>query len=124
MNPKYEQNVSERTIYTNCQGKSFTIERYYRTAEIIIKCDEEPVISIDCVFGENMIEYLNNKYPNCELEYVVFSKCGVEYPLDMPKELKYKLETNPEYDLSEDGWNVVKTELWGYTHFSVSPCAS
>ena len=118
--PKFEQNVSERTVYANCDGKSFTIERYYRTVDIIVRSDEEPVIDIDCVFGENLIEYMNNKYPNSESKYDVFHKCGTEYPPDMPIDLREKLAANPHYDLTEDGWDVVETELWGYTTFSVS----
>ncbi len=85
-----------------------------------VKCDEEPVIDIDCVFGENMIEYLRNKYPECELEYNIFHDCGVEYPPDMPKYLREKMRMNPYYDLTVDGWDIAKTELWGYTHFSIS----
>ena len=54
--PKFGKNVSERTIYTNYGGKFFTIERYYETVDIIVNCDEEPVIDIDCVFGANMIK--------------------------------------------------------------------
>jgi hypothetical protein len=118
--PKFEQNVSERMIYTNYGGKFFTIERYYRTVDIIVKCDEEPVIDIDCVFGANLIEYLSNKYPDCELEYNIFDDCGVEYSSDMPKVLREKMLANPCYDLTEDGWDVADTELWGYTHFFVS----
>ncbi len=52
--PKYEQNVSERTLYSNGEGKHFTIERYYRTVDIIVKSDVKPIINIECVFGENM----------------------------------------------------------------------
>jgi hypothetical protein len=118
--PKFEQNVSERIIYTNYGGKFFTIERYYRSVDIIMKCDEEPVIDIECVFGANMIEYLSNNYPDCELEYNIFNECGVEYPPDMPEYLREKMRTNPYYDLSKDGWDVAETELWGYTHFAVS----
>ena len=118
--PKYEQNVSERMIYTNYGGKFFTIERYYRSVDIIVKCDEEPVIDIECVFGANMIEYLSNNYPECECEYNIFHECGVEYHSDMPEYLREKMRSNPYYDLSKDGWDVAETELWGYTHFSVS----
>ena len=118
MKPKFEQNVSERTIYTNYGGKFFTIERYYRTVDIIVKCNEEPVIDIDCVFGANMIEYLSNKYPDCELEYSIFHGCAIDYPIDMPKYLREKMRVDPYYDLSKDGWDIVKTELWGYTDFA------
>ena len=118
--PKFEQNVSERTIYTNYGGKFFTIERYYRTVDIIVKCDEEPVIDIDCVFGANMIKYLSKKYPGCELEYRIFHGCGIDYPIDMPEYLREKMRVDPYYDLTKDGWDIVKTELWGYTDFSVS----
>ena len=118
--PKFEQNVSERIIYTNYGGKFFTIERYYRSVDIIMKCDEEPVIDIECVFGANMIEYLSNNYPDCELEYNIFNNCGVEYSPDMPGYLREKMRTNPYCDLSKDGWDVTETALWGYTDFSVS----
>jgi hypothetical protein len=118
--PKFEQNVSERTIYTNYGGKFFTIERYYRTVDIIVKCDEEPFIDIDLVFGENLVEYLINKYPGCEVEYSIFHRSGIDYPLDMPEYLRERMLEDPCYDLTKDGWDVVETELWGYTHFSVS----
>ena len=118
--PKFEQNVSERTIYTNYGGKFFTIERYYRSVDIIVKCEEEPIIDIDCVFGANMIEYLSNKYPGCELDYNIFDNCGVAYPPDMPEYSREIMRTNPYYDLTKDGWDVTETELWGYTIFSVS----
>ena len=65
--PKYDKNVSERTIYTNYSGTTFTVERYYETVDIVVKCDEEPAIDIDCVFGENIVEYLVDKYPDCEV---------------------------------------------------------
>jgi hypothetical protein len=104
--PKYENNVSERTIYTNYTGTTFTIERYYETVDIIVKCDEEPVIDIDCVFGANLVEYLVDKYPDCEVEYSIFH-CR-------------KMEEDPYYELTDDGWDVAETELWGYTHFSTS----
>jgi hypothetical protein len=118
--PKFEQNVSERTIYTNYGGKFFTIERYYKTVDIIVKCNEEPVIDIDCVFGANMIEYLSDKYPDCELKYNIYTHCGIEYPPDIPAYLREKVRTDPCYDLNQDGWDNIKTELWGYTNFSVS----
>ena len=117
--PKYEQNVSERTLYINGEGKYFIIERYYRTVDIIIKSDEQPVVNIDCVFGENMVEYLKDKCPNCELEYSVFQRSGIEYPPDMPSDLREKFRENPDYDLTKDGWNAEETELWGYTLFYV-----
>jgi len=117
--PKYEDNVSERTLYINGEGKYFIIERYYRTVDIIIKSDEKPVVNIDCVFGENMVEYLKDKCPNCELEYSVFQRSGIEYPPDMPSDLREKFRENPDYDLTKDGWNAEETELWGYTLFYV-----
>ena len=117
--PKYEQNVSERTLYINGKGKYFIIERYYRTVDIMIKSDEQPVVNIDCVFGENMVEYIKDKCPNCELEYSVFQRSGIEYPPDMPSDLREKFRENPDYDLTRDGWNAEETELWGYTLFYV-----
>jgi hypothetical protein len=117
--PKYEQNVSERTMYSNDEGKYFVIERYYRTVDIIVKSDEPPIINIDCVFGENMVEYIKDKCPNCSVEYSVFQRSGIEYPADMPSDLREKCKENPDYDLTKDGWNVVDRELWGYTLFYV-----
>lgn len=117
--PKYEQNVSERTMYSNGDGKYFVIERYYRTVDIIVKSDVKPIVEIDCVFGINMVEHLEDKCPNCEVEYSVFQQSGIEYPPDMPSYLREKFRENPDYDLTKDGWNVVNTELWGYTLFYV-----
>ncbi len=117
--PEYEQNVSERTMYSNNEGQYFTIERYYRTVDILIKSDVKPVVNIDCVFGENMVEYLKDKCPNCVINYSVFQRSGIEYPPDMPRDLKDKLVVNPDYDLAKDGWNAGETELWGYTLFYV-----
>jgi hypothetical protein len=117
--PKYEQNVSERTIYSNGEGKHFTIERYYRTVDIIVKSDVKPVIDIECVFGDNMVEYIKDKCPNCSVEYTVFQQSGIEYPPDMPRDLREKCKENPDYDLTKDGWNIDDTELWGYTLFYV-----
>jgi hypothetical protein len=117
--PKYEQNVSERTLYTNGEGKYFTIERYYRTVDIIVKSDVKPIINIECVFGENMVEYIKDKCPNSKVEYTVFQRSGVEYPSDMPSDLREKCRENPDYDLTKDGWNACETELWGYTLFYV-----
>lgn len=118
--PKYEQNVSERTMYSNGDGKYFVIERYYRTVDIIVKSDVKPVIHIECVFGENMVEYLKDKcQANCSVEYSVFQQSGIEYPPDMPSDLREKFTENPDYDLTKDGWNAVDTELWGYTLFYV-----
>jgi hypothetical protein len=116
--PDYKHNVSERTIYTDYSGTTFTIERYYETVEIIMKCDEEPVIDIEHVFGANMIDYLSEKYPGCELEYSIFHCSGIEYPHDMPEEFRDKMRADPYYDLTDDGWDVAETELWGYTNFS------
>jgi hypothetical protein len=118
--PKYDNNVSERTIYTNYAGTTFTIERYYETVDIIVKCDEEPVIDIDCVFGANLVEYLVDKYPECDVEYSIFHCSGIKYPSDMPEDLKEKMEDDPYYELTDDGLDVAETELWGYTQFSTS----
>ena len=117
--PKYEQNVSERTMYSNGDGKYFVIERYYRTVDIIVKSEVKPVINIECVFGENMVEYIKDKCPNCSVEYSVFQRSGIEYPADMPSDLREKCKENHDYDFSKDGWNVVDRELWGYTLFYV-----
>jgi hypothetical protein len=117
--PKYEQNVSERTMYSNGEGKHFVIERYFRTVDIIVKSVEKPVIDIECVFGVNMVEYLKDKYPNCIVEYNIFQQSGIEYPPDMPRDLREKFRENPDYDLTKDGWNAGETELWGYTLFYV-----
>ena len=117
--PKYEQNVSERTMYSNSEGKYFIIERYYRTVDIMIKSDKKPIINIDCVFGENMVEYIKDKCPNCQVEYSVFQRTGIEYPPDMPSDLREKFRENSDYDLTKDGWNADDTELWGYTMFYV-----
>jgi len=117
--PKYEDNVSERTLYSNGEGKHFIIERYYRTVDIIIKSHEKPVVNIDCVFGENMVEYIKDKCPNCQVEYSLFQRSGIEYPPDMPSDLREKFRENPDYDLTKDGWNAEETELWGYTLFYV-----
>jgi hypothetical protein len=117
--PKYEQNVSERTLYSNGEGKCFTIERYFRTVDIIVKSDVKPIVDIDCVFGMNMVEHLEDNCPNCEVEYSVFQQSGIDYPPDMPRYLREKFRENPDYDLTKDGWNVVNTELWGYTLFYV-----
>jgi hypothetical protein len=118
--PDFEQNVSERTIYTNYSGTTFTIERYYRTVEILMKCDEEPVIDIDCVFGANMIQYLSERYPNCELEYSIFHRCGLEFSRETPDDVWEKMKSDSLYDPTDDGWDVAETELWGYTDFSVT----
>jgi hypothetical protein len=116
--PKYVKNVSERTIYTNYTGTTFTVERYYETVDINVKCDEEPIIDIDCVFGANLVEYLVDKYPDCEVEYRIFHCCGIEYSHDMPEYLKEKMTQDPYYELTDDGLDVAETELWGYTQFS------
>ncbi len=118
--PKYDKNVSERTIYTNYTGTTFTVERYYETVDIIVKCDEEPIIDIDSVFGANLVEYLCDKYPYCEVEYRIFHCCGIEYPDDMPEYLKDKMKNDIYYELTDDGWDIAETELWGYTQFSTS----
>ena len=122
--PKFDRNVSERTTYTNYSGTTFTIERYYRTVEIMMKCDEEPVIDIDCVFGANMIQYLSERYPECELEYSIFHGCGIEYSLEIPDDVWEKMKSESLYDPTDDGWDVTERELWGYTNFSVTsvPC--
>jgi hypothetical protein len=117
--PKYEQNVSERTMYINGEGKYFIIERYYRTVDIMIKSDKKPIVNIECVFGSNMVEYIQDKCPNCQVEYSVFQRTGIEYPFDMPEDLREKFKENSDYDLTKDGWNAVETELWGYTMFYV-----
>ena len=85
-----------------------------------MKHHEAPVIDIECVFGENMIEYLSNKYPGCELDYSVFHWSGTEYSPDMPKYLRDRMKTDPNSDFTNDGWDVAEVELWGYTHFAVS----
>ncbi len=118
--PNYDKNVSERTIYTNYTSTTFTIERYYETVDIIVKCDEEPIIDIDCVFGANLVEYLVDKYPDCEVEYIIFRCCDIAYPHDMPEYLKDKMKEDPYYELTDDGWDIAETELWGYTQFSTS----
>lgn len=118
--PNYDKNVSERTIYTNYTGTTFTVERYYETVDIIVKCDEEPIIDIDCVFGANLVKYLSDKYPDCEVEYRIFHGCSIAYPHDMPEYLKDKMKEDPYYELTDDGWDIAETELWGYTQFSTS----
>ena len=117
--PRFEKNVSERTTYTDYDGTTFTVERYYQSVDILMKCKEEPVIDIDCVFGANMIEYLTDKYPGCELEYRIFHICGIQLDENEPEEVWEQLKEDPSYDPTEDDWNVTETELWGYTKFDV-----
>lgn len=117
--PRFEKNVSERTTYTDYDGTTFTVERYYQTVDILMKCKEEPVIDIDCVFGANMIEYLTDKYPGCELKYSIFHICGIQLDENEPEDVWAQLKEDPSYDPTEDDWNVFKTELWGYTKFDV-----
>ena len=117
--PRFEKNVSERTIYTDYEGTTFTVERYYRTVDIRMKCKEEPVIDIEYVFGANMIDYLTDKYPGCELEYSIFHICGIPTDENEPEDVWAQLKEDPSYDPTDDDWNVVKTELWGYTMFDV-----
>ena len=85
-----------------------------------MKHHEPPVIDIEHVFGENMIEYLSNTYPGCELEYSVFHICGTEYSPEMPKYLRDRMKTDPNFDFTNDGWDVAEIKLWGYTEFNVS----
>jgi hypothetical protein len=117
--PRFEKNVSERTTYTDYDGTTFTVERYYQTVDILMKFKEEPVIDIDCVFGANMIEYLTDKYPGCELKYSIFHICGIQLDGNEPEDVWTQLKEDPSYDPTEDDWNVYKTELWGYTKFDV-----
>ncbi len=108
LTPKYEQNVSERTTYSN-HGLSCMAERYYKRVEIRMRSDQEPTIDIDYVFGENMIEYLSNKYPGCKLEYQMFDQSGVDYT---PRGLICEDDDGSE-------WKVERKELWVYTELLV-----
>ena len=108
LTPKYERNVSERTTYKT-HGISYTVERYYRSMEVRIVCEEPPFVDVECVFGNNLIETLNNQYPGSNPSYKMFDVKGIEFPYDMPDDIRENM----------DNLIVTRRELWVYTELIV-----
>jgi hypothetical protein len=103
--PRFEKNVSERTTYTDYDGTTFTVERYYQTVDILMKCKEEPVIDIDCVFGANMIEYLTDKYPDISPELI---QQAIELDRTKAEKLVFGLKTGVITSIGPDSVEAVK----------------
>ena len=121
LEPDSYKKISEREFWSNDKGQRFVIERFYSSLELNMTCDEVPVVDeIDNIDdGVNIIEYLSDKYPDCELDYNIFNSwdCVIyDYSNNISTDEKTQIESICHYDvLTEEGWALDDTELWVYT---------
>ena len=122
---KLSKSVVEREFWSNGEY-SFTIDQHYRWLELFVTCDEKPVIDVDNIESEgiNIIEYLENKYPNCQIDNNIldcYASTLAEYSNNIPEDLLDKLNDFSDYrdELEDDGWDYLYTEIWIYADMTV-----
>ena len=125
LEPKLSKSVVEREFWSNGEY-SFTIDQHYRWLELFVTCDEKPVIDVDNIESEgiNIIEYLENKYPNCQIDNNIldcYASTLAEYSNNIPEDLLDKINDFSDYrdELEDDGWDYSYTEIWIYTNMTV-----
>jgi len=122
---KLSKSVVEREFWSKGEY-SFTIDQHYRWLELFVTCDEKPVIDVDNIEQEgiNIIEYLENKYPNCQIDNNIFdcyASTLTEYSNNIPEDLLDKITVFSDYrdELYDDGWDYSYTEIWIYSDMTV-----
>jgi hypothetical protein len=122
---KLSKSVVEREFWSNGEY-SFTIDQHYRWLELFVTCDEKPVIDVDNIESEgiNIIEYLENKYPNCQIDNNIldcYASTLAEYSNNIPEDLLDKIIDFSDYrdELEDDGWDYLYTEIWIYADMTV-----
>jgi hypothetical protein len=122
---KLSKSVVEREFWSNGEY-SFTIDQHYQWLELFVTCAEKPVIDVDNIEDEgvNIIEYLENKYPNCQIDNNIFdcyASTLAEYSDNIPEDLLDKINDFSDYreELEDDGWDYSYTEIWIYADMTV-----
>jgi hypothetical protein len=122
---KFSKSVVEREFWSNGEY-SFTIDQHYRWLELFVTCDEKPVIDVDNIESEgiNIIEYLEKKYPNCQIDNNIldcYASTLAEYSDNIPEDLLDKINDFSDYrdELEDDGWDYSYTEIWIYADMKV-----
>ncbi len=110
---KYRCIVIQRKKFVNSDNKSFTIEMHYNSVNIVIKCNEDPIIDFgECMLGENLTKYLDDKYPN--YEYYFDYSCDGVISRDAPEDVKHYLNNLP---------NVFYSDFRDDSHYEMLDCA-
>jgi hypothetical protein len=122
--PKYKGTVKGRTRYTKEDGETFVLIRFYETIRVtMIAVDELPDIRLDrLVMGDDIIQFLANRYPGCLTLASMTDFCGIDFSRKMPDDVREKLTADPDYDLDDDGWTD-ESEDWFYNFQSGSAYA-
>ena len=121
LTPKYKGIVKGRTQYTNNDGETFILIRFYNSIRVaMIAIDELPIIQLDeLIMGDNIIQFLANRYPGCLCQTRITDFCGIDFSRKMPDDVREKLTRNPDYCLYDDGWSD-NSEHWFYDFDSQS----
>ena len=122
---KLSKSVVEREFWSNGEY-SFTMDQHYRWLELFVTCAEKPVIDVENIEDEgiNIIEYLENKYPNCQIDNNIldcYASTLAEYSNNIPEDLLDKINDFSDYrdELEDDGWDYLYTEIWIYADMTV-----
>ncbi len=121
--PKFNKSIVEYDIWTNPSNETITTCNYWRFGEILVTCDEQPVIEVDCDDGVNIHEYFKDEYSRGNLKYNLndcYRSEICDYPDNIRRKRKERIDDLwGDSDLEEDGWDITDTELWVYTDFHI-----
>ena len=119
LEPMISKCVAEYDTWSKGDKHSVITARYWRSAEIIVKCDYTPVIEVDDIEnnGVNLMKLFEKEYLNGDMNYELYDNYASEvhqYSTGMRKRMKHRIDDLWEEngDLEEDGWDIVGTEVW------------
>ena len=127
LEPTLSKSVVEYDTWSKGDKHSVVTARYWRSAEIHVKCDYTPVIEAEDIEnnGVNLMKLFEKEYLNGDLNYNLYDSYGSdvhEYSAGMRKRMKERINDLWEEteDLEEDGWDIVGTEVWVFCNLSSS----
>ena len=127
LEPTLSKSVVEYDTWSKGDKHSVVTARYWRSAEIHVKCDYTPVIEAEDIEnnGVNLMKLFEKEYLNGDFNYNLYDSYGSgvhEYSAGMRKKMKERIDDLWEEteDLEEDGWDIVGTEVWVFCNLSSS----
>ena len=126
LEPMLGKSIVEYDTWSKDDKHSVVTARYWRSAEIHVKCDYIPVIEAEDIEnnGVNLMKLFDKEYVNGDLNHNLYDSYGSgvhEYSAGMRKKMKdriYELWEETE-DLEEDGWDIVGTEVWVFCNMKI-----
>jgi hypothetical protein len=127
LEPTLSKSVAEYDTWSKGDKHSVITVRYWRSAEIYVKCDYQPVIEVDDIEnnGVNLMKLFEKEYLNGDLNYELYDNYASDvhqYSDGMRTKMKDRIydlwEENG--DLEEDGWDIVETEVWVFCNMKIT----